>query len=285
MLNREEAAQLLDDGGQPDVPRVGWEDFYQWLCDNWKAGDHVSIVAPTGAGKTFLIRYGLLPCWQRYPVVIVQFKPKDPDMKGLGREIRHFPTRIDRLPYDTRKLDSPKWESDPEWFRLRVPGYRYSARGESPQHRQAKQLVGGVVDRTFWQGEWVLVIDEVRALAETRQPSLGLEPVLENAWQRGRTQPLTIIAATQQPANVPSSFYDQPTFVFIGKMLDAGRFERLAEIGGNTSAIKAVLPTLQQDEFLLIHRPTGEMVVTEVPPGRPRMLGPRSAIGGRVSPS
>jgi hypothetical protein len=280
VLSQREAAALLDE--EPDnesiAPRVEWEDFDAWLCDSWQAGDHFSIVAPTGAGKTFLIRYGLLPCWRRYPVFVVQCKPKDPDMKGLGREVKHFPTKLDRLPYETRGYDSKKWDTDPEWFRLRVPAYRYSSRGEPAGHRHAKQLVGGAIDRSFWQGEWVLVIDEVRAIAEPRQPSLGLEPVLENAWQRGRTQPLTIVAATQQPANVPSSFYDQPTFVAIGKMLDVGRFERLGEIGGDTKAIKAILPTLQQDEFLIIHRPTGEMIVTEVPPGRPHLPGPRSAI-------
>jgi hypothetical protein len=160
-----------------------------------------------------------------------------------------------------------------------LPSYRFSTRSEPPSYRQARRLAGEAVDRSYWQGEWVLVIDEVRAISEHRQPALGLDAVLENAWQRGRSQPLTMIAATQQPANVPSSFYDQPWMVGIMKMMDAGRFERLAEIGGNTSAIKAALATLQQDEILFIHRPTGEMVITEVPPGRPAVIGPATAIG------
>src|ERR1700687_5349397 len=100
----------------------------------------------------------------------------------------------------------------------------------------------------------------------TSSPRSGSTPCWEMPGQRGRTQPLTIIAATQQPANVPSSFYDQPTFMFIGRMLDVGRHERLAEIGGDTAAIKAVLPSLSQFEFLFIHRPTGEMVVVQAPP-------------------
>ncbi len=281
MLSRADAAALLDDGqAEEAVPRVPWEEFYAWLCDVWEAGEHISIISPTGSGKTHLIRYGLLPCWQRYPVMLLQFKPKDSALRGLGREIKHFPTRLDRLPYDTRGKDSKKWATDPEWFRLRLPGYRFSTRAEPPSYRQARRIAGEAVDRSYFQGEWVLVIDEVRAISEHKQPALGLDAVLENAWQRGRSQPLTIIAATQQPANVPSSFYDQPWGVFIGKMLDAGRFERLAEIGGNTGAIKATLPSLQQDDFLFIHRPTGEMVVTTVPPGRPASVGPASAIRG-----
>jgi hypothetical protein len=266
VLSREEATRLLDDASSGQVRRVDWEDFYTWLCDTWQAGEHISIIAPTGAGKTHLIRYGLLPCWQRYPVLLIQFKPCDPALSGLGREIKHFPTKLDRLPYETRGYDSKKWATDPEWFRLRLPSYRFTTRGEPQSYRQARRLGGEAVDRSYWQGEWVLVIDEVRALSEHKQPALGLDAVLENAWQRGRTQPLTIVAATQQPANVPSSFYDQPFGVFIGRMLDAGRFERLAEIGGNTAEIKATLPTLQQFEFLFIHRPTGEMCVVQAPP-------------------
>jgi len=280
MLSRADAAALLEDepNDNTGVARVPWEDFYAWLCDNWQAGDHVSLIAPTGAGKTHVIRYGLLPCWQRYPVLILQFKPKDSALRGLGREIKHFPNRLDRLPYETRGLNSPKWKTDPEWFRLRLPGYRFSTRAEPPSYRQARRLAGEAVDRSYWQGEWVLVIDEVRAISEARQPSLGLEAVLENAWQRGRSQPLTIVAATQQPANAPRSFFDQPWMIGIMKMLDAGRFERLAEIGGNTAAIKATLPTLRQDEILFIHRPSGELIITEVPPGRPAVVGPATAI-------
>ena len=144
MLSQREAADLL--GESPStagpVPRIEWESFYGWLCDNWKAGQHVSIFAPNQLGKTHMIRYGLLPCWQKYFVLIVQFKPKDPALAGLGRQIRHFPNRLDRLPYETRGLNSPKWEKDPEWFRLRLPGYRWSANGgrEGQSYRSARRL-------------------------------------------------------------------------------------------------------------------------------------------------
>ena len=268
-LTQQEAAQFLDEPDIDPVPRVEWEPFFDWLCGVWETGMHVSIVSPTGSGKTHLIRYGLLPCWQRYPVLIIQFKPKnhkDASLRGLGRPIDHFPNRLDRLPYDTRKMDSPKWDKDPEWFRLQLPSYRFSSRGEPAGYRRARDVAGGAMDRSFWDGGWVLVVDEVRAVAEHKQPSLGLEPVLENAWQRGRTQPLTIVAATQQPANVPSSFYDQPSFIFLGKTLDVGRHERLAEIGGDTPLIKATLPTLDQHEFLFIQRSTGEMCRVQAPP-------------------
>src|SRR5437016_9003059 len=154
MLSQREAARFLgeDDNNDGLVPRVEWEPFFLWLCANWQAGEHVSIIAPTGAGKTHLVRYGLLPCWQRYPVLIVQFKPRDPALAGLGREVKHFPSRIDRLPYETRRFDSPKWQTDPEWFRLRLPSYRFSTRGEPASYRQARRMGGEAVDRSYWQG-------------------------------------------------------------------------------------------------------------------------------------
>jgi hypothetical protein len=271
MLSREDAARLLDDGGgDPEaVPRVEWEPFFEWLCANWKAGQHVSIFGPNQiAGKTHMIRYGLLPCWQRYFVLILQFKPRDPAMVGMGHEIKHFPTKLDRVQYDTRKYDSPKWDKDPEWFRLRLPAYRWSANGgrEGQSYRTARRMAGEAIDKAYWQGQVVLVVDEVRAIAETKQPHLGLEAPLENVWQRGATQPVTLIAATQQPANAPSSMYDQAHFVLLGKFLDIGRHERLSEIGGNTALIKATLPDLEPHEFLFIDRTNGEMCRISAPP-------------------
>ena len=39
-----------------EVLSLDWEtEFLPWFQENWKPGEHVSIVAPTGAGKTTFI--------------------------------------------------------------------------------------------------------------------------------------------------------------------------------------------------------------------------------------
>jgi hypothetical protein len=265
--DEEQELALEGDAGEGEVPRTEWPEHFAWLEDNVAAGEHTSIFAPTGGGKTHLIRYGLLPLWQKYPVLWVRFKQKDATLRQLGRIIKAYPSWDQRLRYQARGVDSPKWESDPEWFILALPHYRWtpSSKNESATWQRARRIAGTALDRAYADGGWVVVVDEVRALAGKDAPALSLEAVLENSWQRGRDQPLTVIGGTQQPANAPGSMYDQAAHIYLGQTKDVGRHQRLAEIGGDTETIKAVLPTLERHEFLYVHRYTGRMEIVKAP--------------------
>jgi hypothetical protein len=274
-LTRDDLNQLgLNDDGE-EVERVPWEEHFAYLEENWATADehnrpnaqHCSIFAPTDSGKTHLIRRGLLPLFQRYPVLWVLYKPRDATIGGMGRKVRSFPTWDQRVRYSTRPVDSPKWESDPEWFVLMLPGFRWTAssKHENASWVRARKLAGEAIDRAFREGGWVLVIDEVRAFSDAEPPSLALSAVLENSWQRGRSQPLTIIAATQAPSKAPYSMYDQPRHVYLGRTLDVGRFQRISEIGGNTELIKQILPTLEAREFLYVDRRNNVMMIVTAP--------------------
>lgn len=275
----EELGQLGVDTGS--IPRIPWEEFRDDVLHRkvvrgqdagWEAGQHASIFAPTGGGKTYLIRHGLLPLWQKYPVLWIQFKPRDGTMDGWGRRAHEYPGWDQRLRYRFRGLRSERWQRDPEHFLVRLPAYRWSntTKQESEAWQRARRIAGEALDRAYREGGWVVVIDEVRALADGKAPALSLSSVLENSWQRGRSQPLTVIAGTQQPASAPSSMYDQPRWVFFGRQLDIGRHERIGEIGGDVEAVRAALPTLKGSrdpdgpEFLAVDRDSGEMWITKV---------------------
>lgn len=247
------------------IPRIGWDEFSEILHAEWEAGQHASVFAPTDGGKTFLIRHGLLPFWRRYPVLWLKFKPRDTTLDGMTRNrVREYPEWDHRLKYRARKLDSDRWEKDPEWFVVELPTYEWSpASKETEGIRRARAAAGRCLDRAYREGGWVIVLDEVRAFSDVEPPALQLRPLLENNWQRGRSQPLTVIAATQQPANAPSSMYDQPRWVFLGRTLDAGRHERIGEIGGDTELIEAMLPSLRHQEFIAVDRREGDMWITK----------------------
>ena len=260
---------LAEEGGGSGelVPRISWEEHAAWLDENWRAGGHASIFAPNDGGKTHLIRFGLAPFWQRYPMLIVQYKRRDPALLGFGQPVRAFPSADLRVKYQVRGVSNPKWQTDPEWFRLVLPPYQWSGgKRSNPGYERARSVAGEAIDRCMKEGGWVLVVDEVRRVADSRAPGLDLAAPLENVWQAGRSEPVTLIGATQQPASAPSSMYDQPALVYLGRTLDVGRHERLSEIGGNTQLIKQVLPTLANHEFLFVHRQTGEMAIVKAPP-------------------
>jgi hypothetical protein len=246
------------------------------LKEEWAAGQHVSIFAPTEGGKTHLIRYGLLPLWQRYPVLWVRFKPRDDSTEGWGIKVQRYPV-AERLKYRVRRRESEAWRDDPEHYLVQLPGYRFdpsAPEDRSESWRNARRICGEALDRAYREGGWVLVLDEVRALTGKAPPALNLEAMLENCWQRGRTQPLTVIAAAQQPAWAPTSMYDQPRWVFLGRQLDEARWERIGEMGGNSKLIMELLPTLRGardgagPEFLVVDRWSGDMWITVAPPAR-----------------
>jgi hypothetical protein len=256
------------------VPRIEWDEMDETLHEKWKAGQHFAIFAPTEGGKSHLIRRGLLPLWKRYPVMWIRFKQRDDSTAGFGTKVDRYPV-IERAKYKVRGRDSEAWEDDPEWFLVQLGEYRFDANApqdRSPSWHHARRVCGEAMDRAFREGGWVLVIDEVLAINGKNPPARDLGSQLENCLQRGRTQPLTMILATQQPAWNNPSMYDQARWVALGRPLDEARYERMGELGGSRKAVEAILPTLkgaQQaggPEFLIVDRWTGDMWVSTAPP-------------------
>ncbi len=269
-------AYYLEDrepAGLEDVRRVSWQHHIEFLEDHWEAGQHCSIFASVDGGKTHLIKH-LLPLWQRYPVLFFKNKPKDATLGKLGRRVRAFPTWDERMKYAARRRmqpDSDAWQRDPEWFVLELPRYRWTNSRRNPEYERAQRIAGQAIDKAYAEGEWVLVFDEVKVLAGREQPHLNVPAPMTIAWEQGRSQPITVIAGTQSPSLAPPPMYDQARHIYLGRIQDTYRQERLAEIGGDSKRLRAVLPTLRAREFLYVfvgrdEHEQDEMWVVQAPP-------------------
>lgn len=255
------------------MPRIPWDEMYEILDERWHAGQHFAIFSPTEGGKSHLIRHGLLTLWRRYPVLWIRFKARDDTTPGFGTLVDRYPV-VERMKYRARGRNSPAWDDDPEHFLLQLPRYHFDPHAigdKSESWNHARRVCGEALDRAFREGGWLVVIDEIQAVNGKRPPALDLESALENCLQRGRTQPLTLIAAAQQPAWNAPSVYDQARWVALGRTLDEARFERIGQLGGSRERIEMVLPTLRgaspgPPEFLIVDRHTGDMWVTVAPP-------------------
>lgn len=256
------------------LERKAWAEHFSFLEDHWAAGQHCSIFAATDGGKTHLWR-ALLPLWIAYPVLIIQIKPKDATSAKLGHPVRAFPSHAQRVKYAIRRRTQPNseaWARDPEWFTLMLPSYHWTPKGKkNVELEKAQRIAGEAIDRAYREGEWVVVFDEMKALTGREEPHLNLPAPVVNTLERGRSQPVTAINATQSPAEAPPAMYDQPRHLYLGRIRDTYRQERLAEIGGDTKTIRAILPTLEGREFLYLYmgRETGDpdqMWVVTAPP-------------------
>lgn len=203
------------------VPTRSWDEVIKRVDRLWKPefAPHHSVLGQNGAGKSHLIVFGILPLCHFDNVCIFDNKGDDPVLNASGaKPVRVLPGKM------RRTLDNN--DAKDGWFRLQV----YD---EVPR---AQEQVGSTLDRIYKEGNWIVVLDETRAISDPRSPGLGLQPLLDRMWLRGRSRRICVVASTQAPRWVPTSFYDQCQFVWSSRIRDERAHQRIMEIGSMTRA-------------------------------------------------
>lgn len=220
---------------------MAWSQHHDYLVDNWEPGQHISIVAPTGRGKTYLVTKGLMPVLgSDERILIVDLKGDDPRLKGLGYAVSKFPSRLLREYHATRYGKNYR-----PIYRLVVP-VDLSATSVLEQRRIVLRALASL----FKEGEWTVIFDEIATLAENiTNYGLGLAGPLNSLWRMGRSRKISIVGNTQAPRWVPRAMYDQATYLYIGRIGDKQAKIRLREIGGDADTLFQALGNLAKHEF------------------------------------
>lgn len=231
------------------IPRKSWDEVKFDIYDRWrpKNSPHHSIISLTGGGKSYLATRGLLPMrgWRR--TLIIDNKGDDETLRDVGRTIRQVPKQ-DPWFRGNSKPDS-------RWYHLKV----------SEDWGKAREQVKNALGTCYKQGDWTIFVDECRYLTDPRVPSLNLRNYVEQIWLRGRSRGVEMVSMTQAPRWVPSSFYDQPSFVWIGRINDERAHQRLREIGGLRRQHLPIIARLQRREFLVVGDGGDYTAITKVP--------------------
>lgn len=231
------------------IRRLPWAQVSQDVFGKWTPNDapHHSILCLTGGGKSYLYTRGLLPMrgWRR--CLIIDVKGDDETLEGVGRRIRQIPGNNPLV----RKRRHP----DSEWYRLIV----------HDDAKKAREQVRDALAHVYRQGDWTVFLDETRHLTDPRAPSLGLRSYIEQLWLKGRSRRVEVVGATQAPRWMPSSFYDQPSFVWIGRINDERAHQRMREIGGLKRGHLGTIMQLQKREFLVVGDSGDYTAITKVP--------------------
>lgn len=182
----------------------------------------------TRSGKSYLVRHGILPLCQWDRVLIIDVKGDDKTLTGLGKPIRQIP----RLMPGMRKLIREERPRD-NWYRLVAT---------NPDWGQSREQVATALQTVRQQGDWVVIVDELRAITDPQPPGLRLAPIWEELMLRGGSRGISMVNLTQEPRWVRGSFYTGAQFFWLSKIEDEAAQKRVAEIGSS----RGLLPHIQR---------------------------------------
>lgn len=225
-----------------NVERVPWNACVQRM--DWRPGEHVTLIGPTGRGKT---EAGVKLLGLRRWGVFLGTKRKDSTQDTLRRDMGfRMVTKAHEINPDihARYIFKPPFPRGA------------SARVLKADHGEAfSQALVHIREQTGW----TTLVDECRYIAGT----LGLKDELEMLWLQGRSEKTTIIANTQRPRYIPLEAYDQATHIFMWSDPDRNNISRVSEMAGlNTDLVLTVLPSLPKHDILYINTVTGDILVT-----------------------
>lgn len=215
---------------QLTIPTVPFPHIRQRLNGLWvvREASHHSVIAQTRAGKSHLMRWGILDTCRFDRVLIIDTKGWDPTLLGLGKVVHRFPRRGMR---SAKQLmhDGAAYEN---WFRLVT----------LDDFNLAKEQVEEALIEVMREGDWIVVIDELRNVVDPREPGLGLRGRWEAIRLRGGGKGVGLVDMSQEPKWLPSSFYTQSAFYWFSKIEDKASQKRIQEVAGSD----VLLPILRR---------------------------------------
>lgn len=217
------------------APVVHWQTLRQVLRRTWQQGEHVSILGPTGSGKTHL---ALALVQLRSYVVIVAAKARDDTLSHWAEQHDYKIVR--------------RWPPPPNRHRVILwPPLR------RPSDMDAQSdTIGYALEHIFSAGGWTVLIDEASYIAN----DLRLDGHLKLLWSQGRSNRITLIAGTQRPRHVPMHMWDQPSHLFLFRYNDRDGLQRISGLGAaDSETIRQLVPRLERHQFLYVDLVRGHM--------------------------
>jgi hypothetical protein len=223
------------------IERVPWDTLVSRM--DWRPGEHVTLIGPTGRGKT---EAGVKLLNLRKWCVFLGTKRKDSTQDAL----RDMGFRTVAVAHEINPHIAKRYIFKPPFPK------GASAKVLKRDHGEAFSLA---LVHVREQTGWTTLVDECRYIAGT----LGLSDELEMLWLQGRSEKSTIIANTQRPRYIPLEAYDQATHIFMWSDPDRNNITRVSEMAGlNTDLVLTVLPGLPKHDILYLNTVTGDIFVT-----------------------
>lgn len=233
----------------PDVVRYGHAEF---LDDVWRyrPGEHVTLLAPTGNGKTHLTQELLdRSATPENPSVCLIAKPRDVTVKGWVKRSGHKVVTTWPVP------PTPFQYEKPPGYVL-WPRHRFDPALDDPEHHR---IFRAAILDSYKRGKRITFCDETVGLQ-----GLGLTGELETVWRQGRSMENGLWASSQAPIDISTYAYSQAQHMFLGYIGDKKKRERLGEISGvDEQLVRYVVARLRKYEWLYLRVEDRTMCIIE----------------------
>ena len=218
---------------------------------DYSAGEHVTVLAPTGGGKTQLA-YGLLGAVATPDLQAVVFvmKPKDSTVAKFTARFK-FKTVRDWPPGPGARLQK------------KPPGYvLWPKETDNPDQDdwRHEHIFRRAIRALYKRGNSIIFADETYSLEQ----ELGLKDDLRRVWTKGRSIGTGLWAASQRPVWI-SLWAFQAQHLFLGNDPDQKARERYGEIGAgfDPELIRTLTARLERYQFLYINREERTMCIVD----------------------
>lgn len=234
------------------MPTIRAYDRATFLNRVWRyrSGEHTSLLAPTGGGKTHLANQ-LLAVTARpdRQAISLVMKPRDTTVRKFAKANGHRVVR--------------SWPQNDFWRPEKPAGYvlwpRHEFKPEIDDPAHWEIFREAILD-SYKTGKRIIFADEVHGLAN----ELRLERELVTVWTRGRSMDCGLWAATQRPWGAPQQMYSQAEHLFLSYSPDKRDHDRYGEIGGvDPQLIARAVRQLPRYWWLYIRREDRVMCVVE----------------------
>lgn len=233
------------------LEKVKWRELEPEFLNSWgrpngKPGvEHISIVGPTGSGKSNFQTYVLRKrCEMRgsYAMVIAT-KPADSTLRKM-----HWPI-VRRYPPEYGKH---------ERFILWPETSRNEFESKVLQHKTIRTALTDI-----WQPDsnTIVAFDEIAYVEQ----ELKLKTLIERYWREGRSLGITVVATTQRPRNVSRYMWSEPTWLVAFRPDDEDEARRVAEIIGGRRSFTDPLLSLHEYEFIITKRRSRTAYISKLP--------------------
>lgn len=225
-----------------DVDSLAWDDALTAM--DWRQGEHVTLVGPTGQGKTHLaLRLIRVREDAGGSIAIFANKARDTTMSAMRRRgykiVRDWPPP----PRARRIVLWPKF-TGPESF------------------AEQRDVFERALADMFAQEAWCVMVDEAPWFVD----ELHLGDWLRVYWQQGRSLGLSLVAGMQRPRWVPPLAFSAPTHLFLWRTNHRDDLRALAGLGvADSDAVRDTVAQITSPDVLYVNTRTGRLFVTRAP--------------------